>query len=92
MSPKDMETVLKHYMSKLSPADLEELDGQLDGGAEPEPMAADHRLPADMQGRWLAMDAKSRNAVRASWRDRAEARSKASKDFAERFPNANRLR
>ena len=102
-NPKATKSVLKFLMSKLSAADLEELDNQLTG--EGVAMATDARLAAhgpDLQRDFLNYAPRDRKALRNALRDvrsggmtmdqilRAD--PDYGKSLEERFPDMNRLK
>ena len=91
MNPKDTETVLNFLMSKLSPEDLEELDGMIEGGGET-PVAQDARLTPNVRANWLSMGARARRAARSGWKARFAEDSATSAAFATMFPDAGRLK
>lgn len=100
MGPAEMATILKYLMSKLPEDQLAELDDMLAKGSnvtagkvetpEPDGMSLDS---ATVNRRaWLAMDSRSRIAVRAS---RAKGRvgmdAAGLAQFASRFPDAAKI-
>ena len=91
MTPKDMETAITYMMGKLSPEDLEELDGMIEGGTE-QPVAQDARLTPNVRANWLSMGARARRAARSGWKARFAEDSATSATFATMFPDAGRLK
>ena len=88
MSPVEMKTILEYLMSKLSDAELAELDEMLAGGSTSEPVQA-----ADSKRReWIALDARARIAARRARQNRIMGTPAERAEYAARFPNAGRLK
>lgn len=99
--PKAQAKVLQYLVSKLSPADLAELDGHLTDGTEPQ--ATDHRIPeGDLKRDFLRYTPRNRRALVDSLASAPgapltmdairRADPMHGKSLDERFPNLNRLR
>lgn len=99
--PKAQAKVLQFLLSKLSPADLAELDGHLTDGTEPQ--AADNRLPdGDLKRDFLKYTPRNRRVMMNALGGRPGAPMTMDemrrqdpnhgKSLDERFPNLNRLR
>lgn len=87
MSPVDMETILKFYMSKLSEQELAELDEALTNGVPPEAMASDAAIK---RRQWQDIGSHARIAARDARQKRLRPAAD-SAEFARMFPHANRL-
>ncbi len=103
--PKAQAKVLAYLVSKLSPADLAELDGHLTEGTEPQ--ATDHRLPeGNLKRDFLKYTPRNRRAMvdslsglprpgaapRMTMDEMMRSDPDAAKSLHERFPNMNRLK
>lgn len=87
----DTETILKFLMSKLSEADLAELDVMLVGPGSGEAEVAQDAAVVQRKN-WIDMGAKARLVTRKARYDRVANDSASRKDFTERFPDAGRLK
>ena len=97
-NPRTVKSVLMFLISKLSPADAEELDAQLTGDGTATAMDARLDTAPDLKRDWLKYAPRERKALRNALRD---PRAKAlgldedpfkGKSFDEMFPDANRLK
>ena len=92
MSPKEMETILKHYMSELPEDSLSKLDEKLSGKDDDDTDPTGASDAALKHKKWLDMPASTRSAIRASKVDRVAQDSTRAQGFAERFPGAQRIK
>ena len=90
MTPEQMQLVLNYLMAKLPEDQLAELDQMLDGGSSNTAPAMDAR--SAQRRDWCALGFSTRNHIRKAKSGQQAHDSAAARGFAERYPEAARIR
>ncbi len=95
-NPRTVKNVLMFLISKLSPADAEELDNQLTGEGTATAMDARLDRAPDLKRDWLKYAPRERKALRNALKPKGLAQDEVNpfegKTFDEMFPNSGRLK